>query len=116
MNNEFLKFISDLMEHDKDFTESILTDNIKEYLNVLQNTATKNSDVTDNGKIILKFLQDNSNVSMWKSKDIAEQLGISSRAVAGSLRKLVTDNFVDKVGVNPIVYTLTDKGKNYKID
>ena len=53
---------------------------------------------------------------MFKAKDIADGLYISSRAVSGSLRKLVTDGFCEKVGTDPVVYTLTEKGKNYKID
>ena len=53
---------------------------------------------------------------MSKAKDIAEGLGISSRTVSGSLRKLVTDGFVDKVSTNPTIYAISEKGKNYKID
>lgn len=52
---------------------------------------------------------------MVKSKEIAENLLISSRAVSGSMRKLVSDGFVEKVSQNPIVYTLTEKGKNIEI-
>ena len=70
---------------------------------------------TDNGKIILKFLQENNEIETWKSKDIADNIGISSRSVSGSIRKLVTDGFVDKVGENPIYYMLTENGKNIEI-
>ena len=71
---------------------------------------------TDNGKLIVKFLQDNQNVPMWKSKDIAEGLFISSRGVAGAMRKLVTDDFVEKIGQDPCTYALTEKGKNVVIE
>jgi len=116
MNNEFLQFLENLMNHDKAYTDSIITDNVKEYLNILQNTKLDKAIITDNGKIILQFLQKAERTSLWKSKDIANELGVSSRTVSGSLRKLVTDGFVEKVGINPIVYTLTEKGKNLKID
>jgi hypothetical protein len=32
------------------------------------------------------------------------------------MRKLVTDGFCEKVGSDPVIYTITEKGKNYKID
>jgi predicted transcriptional regulator len=60
-------------------------------------------------------MQDN-NIKMTKSKDIAAGLGLSSRAVSGTLRKLVNDGFVDKMGKDPIIYTITEKGTNYTID
>ena len=52
---------------------------------------------------------------MWKSRDIAEGLFIASRAVSGAMRKLVTDGYVEKVGQDPVVYTLTELGKNIEI-
>jgi DNA-binding MarR family transcriptional regulator len=73
---------------------------------------------TDNGKLILKYLQEEAEDTsqMFKAKDIAEGLFISSRAVSGAIRKLVTDGFVDKVGADPVVYSITEKGKNIKIE
>jgi Mn-dependent DtxR family transcriptional regulator len=53
---------------------------------------------------------------MWKSRDIAEGLFISSRSVSGAKRKLVTDGFVEKIGQDPAVYSLTENGKNIKIE
>jgi predicted transcriptional regulator len=41
---------------------------------------------------------------------------ISSRKISGAIRKLVTDGFVDKYGQNPVIYSLTEKGKNFDID
>ena len=71
---------------------------------------------TDNGKLILKFLQDHQEPPMWKARDIAEGLFISSRAVSGAMRKLVTDGFVEKVGQDPVIYSITDNGKNIDIE
>lgn len=115
MKTEFVKFINDLIEHDKVYAESIMTDDIKAYLEVLQSGAVEKAEITDNGKLVLKYMQDN-NIRMAKSKDIAEGLGISSRAVSGTLRKLVNDGFAEKIGKDPVIYTLSEKGKNYKID
>jgi predicted transcriptional regulator len=41
---------------------------------------------------------------------------VSSRAVSGAMRKLVTDGFVEKVGQDPVMYALTDAGRNVKIE
>ena len=45
------------------------------------------------------------------SKEMAEALTASSRTVSGAMRKLVTDGYVDKVGADPVVYAITEKGK-----
>ena len=67
---------------------------------------------TENGKLILKYMQDNKDTynNLFKAKDIGEGLGISSRTASGGMRKLVTDGYVEKVGTAPIVYSLTTKG------
>lgn len=115
MRKEFLDFINKLMAHDQNFTDSIITDDIKEYLRILCDSEEIVSEVTDSGKVILKYMQDN-DVKIGKAKDIANGLGVSSRTVSGSLRKLVADGFVEKVSKDPVVYAITEKGKNYKID
>lgn len=71
---------------------------------------------TDNGKLILQYMKDNLDTELWKARDIAEGLFISSRTVSGAVRKLVTDGFVDKVGQDPVIYTLTNKGKDIIIE
>ena len=48
---------------------------------------------------------------MLKAKDIAEELSIATRSVSGGLRKLVNDGYVEKIGKDPIVYKITNKGK-----
>lgn len=72
---------------------------------------------TDNGKLILKYMQEHvTDMPMGKAKDIGEGLFISSRAVSGAIRKLVTDGFVEKIGQDPVVYALTEKGKTVNIE
>lgn len=84
-----------------------------EYFNMLkavkENTKPQ---FTENGKKILLFMQENKNNynNIFKAKDIGEGLFTSSRVVSGALRKLVTDNYVEKIGENPTVYSLTEKG------
>lgn len=71
---------------------------------------------TENGRKILKHLKEHQETNMWKAKDIAEDLFIQSRSVSGAMRKLVNDNYVEKLGKDPIIYTLTEKGRNVKIE
>ena len=71
---------------------------------------------TDNGKLILRYLQDNLTTELWKARDIAEGLFVSSRTVGGAMRKLCSDGYVEKVGQDPVVYTLTEKGKEIVIE
>lgn len=71
---------------------------------------------TDNGKLILRYLQDNLTIEMWKARDIAEGLFVSSRTVGGAMRKLCADGYVEKIGQDPVVYALTEKGKEIVIE
>ena len=71
---------------------------------------------TDNGKLILQYMQENTtDGEMFTAKSIGEGLLCSSRTVSGAIRKLVTDGYVEKVGQDPVVYTLTENGKNKTI-
>lgn len=113
---EFLNFVDELMEAAKVEPEAIPAD-AKAYLEALRGKEEEDKPLfTDNGKLILKHMQDTPEVPMMKAKDIAEGLFISSRAVSGSVRKLVTDGYVEKVGQDPVIYALTEKGKNTEIN
>ena len=70
--------------------------------------------LTETGVQILSYMQDGHDKNN-KAKDIAEGMGISSRKVAGAMRKLVTDGFVEKFGQSPVVYSLSEKGINFNI-
>ncbi len=115
MKQEFLDFLNALMKAAPEVAEELMTDNIKAYIDALMDSKNDKPELTDNGKVILDYMQ-KSDVPMMKARDVAEGLFISSRAVSGSLRKLVNDGFCEKVGQDPVVYALTDKGRNYKID
>lgn len=71
---------------------------------------------TDNGKLIVNFMKEHQDTPAWKARDIAEGLFISSRAVSGAMRKLVNDGFIEKVGQDPTIYSLTENGKNIIIE
>jgi len=90
-----------------------------EFFNELKEGKTKNSDVmTENGRKSFIWMQENleSMNNVFTSKEIAEGLFTSGRSVSGSMRKLVNDGYVEKIGTNPVQYALTEKGMNYKFD
>ena len=113
---KFLDFFDYLVANCKE--PVILPDEVKEYYDILRSQEDKYVDkplLTETGLQILEYLQGSDSKSL-KAKDIADGMGISSRKVSGSIRKLVTDEFVEKFGSNPVVYTLTNKGKNFDIE
>ena len=86
-----------------------------------QNNKTSTTDgvITANGARILAWMQshyDEQN-NIFTSKVIAEGLEIGGRRVAGALRKLIADKFVEKLeGTSPIRYAVTATGKEYPLD
>lgn len=109
MKQDFINFVKALMAAAPEVT---ITDEAKAYWEAIQTEADNKPEITDNGKMILKYLQ-SAPVKPYKSKDIAEELFVSSRTVSGSIRKLVNDGFVEKIGTDPVLYNITEKGKNY---
>ena len=96
---------------------SDLDADVVDYWNALKGTTDVEKPMfTDNGKIVMEYLKGLSTDIPLKSKDIAEALFISSRTVSGAMRKLVTDGFVEKIGQDPVMYNLTEKGKNIEIN
>lgn len=87
------------------------------YLFKLKNSFENKEIITEKGKIILNFLQKHPDTE-FKSKEIAEFLQLGSRQISGSMRKLITENFVEKTSIEGVTasYRITDKGKNFKIE
>ena len=112
---EFVNYIKNVLDYLEE-TKAPITPMEKDallYWNALLETNIDGEKVefTDNGKAILQFLQNNTSTEMWKARDIAEGLFKPSRSIAGACRKLVTDGYLEKMGENPAVYTITEKGK-----
>lgn len=114
---EFIKYVNDLIDATSEFPIP-MSEDAKLYWDAFCGVGEDGEKplFTDNGKLILKFMQDNQEIPMWKARDIAEGLFISSRAVSGAMRKLVTDGFVEKVGQDPVIYSITENGKNITIE
>ena len=114
---EFINYVKELQAHCDAYSTIEMSEDARLYWEAFCGTTdTEKPMFTDNGKLILKHLQANQQEAMWKARDVAEGLFISSRAVSGAMRKLVTDGYVEKVGQDPVVYSLTEKGKNIKIE
>lgn len=93
-----------------------IPEDVKMYIEALrENHPTEKPAFTANGKAILQYLQSNIR-QMYRSKEIADEMAISSRTVAGAMRKLVTDGYVEKIGKDPTLYIITDKGLEIKFE
>lgn len=120
MNNskeEFIKYFEELLKFAKENNYPEMNEDSKKFWDALLISEEKEKPAfTDNGKLILSFLKENSDIENWKSKDIAEGLGIASRSVAGTMRKLVSDGYVEKIGKDPYIYRITEKGYNIEFN
>lgn len=113
---EFISYVKDLIDATSEYPV-LMNEDARLYWEAFCGTNDPEKPMfTDNGKLILKYMQEHQSEGMWKARDIGEGLFIGSRAVSGAMRKLVTDGYVEKVGQDPVVYSLTDNGKNIKID
>lgn len=69
-------------------------------------------EMTDKGYNILLGLKE---VNDWiTAKALGERLDISGKSVSGTMRKLVTDGYAEKMAGNPASYRITEKGLNYE--
>ena len=113
---EFISYVKDLMDATSEYP-ILMSEDARLYWEAFCGTTEAEKPMfTDNGKLILKWMQENTSDPMLRAKDIAEGLFIGSRAVSGAMRKLVTDGFVEKVGQDSVIYSITEKGKNIKIE
>ena len=68
--------------------------------------------MTEKGWNILSKMQE---INDWiTAKSLGEALDISGRSVSGTMRKLVSDGFVEKKAGTPASYKITEKGMDYQ--
>lgn len=113
--SEFIKYVETLIETTKNNPIEMNEDAHLYWESLLAANDTEKPTFTENGKKIIEWMREHPEMTMVKSRDVAEGLMISSRGVSGAFRKLVSDGFVEKMGQNPIIYVLTEKGKNFEI-
>lgn len=109
----FLSEIEKLLNEGK---ISLSEDAMKGFDELANAKAFVPKEITDKGKVILKDMQDNDNGEGFKSKDIGERIGVSGRSVSGSIRSLIALGYVTKIQSDPVVYDLTDEGRNFDLD
>lgn len=115
----FINEVSDIIQNEMGAKlEDIFTSDALDFWNGLLASDDSRPQFTENGKLVLKYLQDNKDTynNLFKAKDVGEGMGISSRTVSGAMRKLVTDGYVEKVGTSPVIYSITSKGIEVNID
>lgn len=86
------------------------------YFESLKNVPSKEPKlITENGVKILKYAQENKDTynNIFTARSMGDGIGIGSKVVSGAMRKLVTDGFFEKVGANPVSYSITEKGMNF---
>ena len=111
---EFIEYVEAVIRGQEEPLE--MTENVRLYWEAFKGKEEAEKPLfTDNGKKILLFLK-NTDKELWKAKELADELQISSRSVSGSCRKLVTDGFVEKIGKDPVIYALSSKGKEIIIN
>lgn len=109
--SEFIDYVSSIINVDD------MNDEAKAYWDSMINTPEKPKKMfTDNGKLILGYLQTVKEGTSMLSKDIADRIGISSRSVAGAMKKLITDGWVEAMDSEPRTYCVTEAGRNIDIE
>lgn len=75
-------------------------------------------EMTEKGATILGYMQNEAVArnNVFTSTIISEAIGMTARSVSGSMRKLITGEYVEKIGQNPVSYAITDKGMSYTFD
>lgn len=105
---EFIDYVENTLKNG-----NVMSENAKIYFDALKGGGDKEKPAfTENGRLILQFMRDNRETynNLFKAKEVGEGLDITSKTASGSMRKLVTDGYLEKIGENPVVYSVTDKG------
>ena len=109
----FIKEVEAMISLTGSTPEKLFSSDALDFWNGLQMSGDDGKpQFTENGKLVLQYIQTNKENynNLFKAKDIGEGLGISSRTVSGAMRKLVSDGWVDRIGENPTIYSLTNEG------
>lgn len=112
-------FITEVFALTQDSPETYFSPDALDFWNGLQMSEDKTKKTfTENGKKVLAYMQANKDSynNLFKAKDVGEGMGSTSRTVSGALRKLTTDGYVEKVGENPVIYSLTALGVETKLE
>lgn len=103
--NEINLFRTQLSPEAQDFMDELIAKGVKPV-------------ITIKGIAILNCMKENADTynNVFKAKDLGDLLSMTPRSVSGSMKKLITEGFVEKIGTSPVCYTITDKGKSAQFD
>jgi DNA-binding MarR family transcriptional regulator len=111
---EFINYVQDLMRSVEEPIE--MSDEASAFWEALKAEEFSKEEFTENGKMLLKYFQElSSDIGGRTARQIAEDLFINSRTVSGAARKLISDGYLEKLGKDPILYSITEKGKSKQI-
>lgn len=111
---KFIEEIDDIIKNGLTLSEDAMI-----FFEAMKQTEDETKPIlTDKGKEILKYLQDNIDTlkNSFTSKMVGEGMGIPSKSISGSMRSLASKGFIEKLGDKPVIYSLTDEGKNFNVD
>lgn len=111
---KFIQVIEQTLEDCPDFfgldeEGMAATTYFRNFVNIKENKL-----FTEKGIQILTYMQENNEKcgGQFKAKELGEGLFIAPRAISGSMRKLVNDGYVNKIGKDPVIYELTELGES----
>ena len=117
---KFINFIEEVMNETDIYAEYHEEDwkDIVSFWEDFKTKKSKNNGMTENGLKVLNWMQENveAMTNIFTSKEIAEGLFTTGRSVSGSMRKLVNEGLVEKIGKDPVQYALTEAGKTYVVE
>jgi hypothetical protein len=93
----------------------ILSDESLVYWNDFVKGKASLGGMTEAGEKVLTWMLENEKLhsNVFSAKVIGEGLFIHARSVTGAMRKLIADGYVEKVGQNPVSYSLTDTARSW---
>lgn len=113
---QFIELVDLLMEdaaiNKDEWTDALI------YFEALKMQKDKEKPViTDKGAEILLYIQNNyqNYKNMFSAKVIAEGMEAATKSVSASMRGLVTGGFLEKISDKPVIYSITDAGKNFDL-
>ena len=104
---KFVAFINNTNIMDKDGIDPEILDF---WIDLKSTPRATSISLTNNGMKILTTMKLDSD-AIWSAADIAKISDMTPRSVSSSIRKLVTDELVEKQSSEPVTYKLTTKGK-----
>lgn len=112
------KLIQAIEELIQKYPDSFNEEVLEYWKNFKEETSSLKTDLTEKGALILNYMHTNKELhnNLFTAQSIGTGLHLSGKSVSGSMRKLVSNGYVEKLESKPITYQITllgiDKIKN----